>query len=170
MFCFTCSFVNQNIFGLNKKFNYRIMVQLPEHVRFALLRCQPEKLSGVGAVSPPREGKSFCKHLRRIYGICGITKYCSEGAGNSISFPTSAGEFHHELLQFLLITLVTFLPSQNTAESSLAFPSRSFLCLLQGTGMRCASHSAKPISRGPPEGSVSCRGTGDHRRRDGTKL
>lgn len=57
MFCFTCSFVNQNIFGLNKKFSYRIMVQLPEHMRFALLRCQPEKLSGVAANIQPSKGR-----------------------------------------------------------------------------------------------------------------
>jgi len=108
MFCFTCSFVKQNIFGLNKKFNYRITVQLPEHARFALLRCQPEKLSGVAANIQPSEGKQkFFKHLRHIYGICGITKYCSEGASNGISFPASMREFHHGLLQLLLLYRIT---------------------------------------------------------------
>lgn len=57
MFCFTCSFVNQNIFGLNKKFSCRIMVQLPEYVRFALLRCQPEKFFGVAANIQPSKGR-----------------------------------------------------------------------------------------------------------------
>lgn len=57
MFSFTCSFVNQNVFGRNKKFSYRITVRLPEHARFALLRCQPEKLSGVAANIQPSEGR-----------------------------------------------------------------------------------------------------------------
>lgn len=76
MFSFTCSFVNENIFELNKKFNSRTLVQVPEHAGFALLRCQPRGSCGAAARSrPPGEGESFCEHLEYIYGICGITKH-----------------------------------------------------------------------------------------------
>ena len=119
--------------------------------------------------SPPREGKSFCKHLRHIYGICGITKYCNEGAGNGISFPTSVGEVHHELLQFLLMTLATSLLSPE--QQSPAWPfSLGHSCVCH-RALGCTAHlRAKPVSSGPPEGSISCRCTADRRRHDETEL
>lgn len=106
MFSFTCSFVNQNIFGLNKKFSYRIMVRLQEHggLPFSDVSLESRRAEQQ-TLGPPRGGKSFCQPLRHIYGIRGITKFCSEGAGNSISHPTSVWEF----LRSLLATLTTSL-------------------------------------------------------------
>lgn len=72
MFSFTCSFVNQNIFELNKKFNSRTLVPLPEHAGFALLRCQPRGSCGAAARShPPGKGKAFASISDTFMGSVG---------------------------------------------------------------------------------------------------
>lgn len=169
MFSFTCSFVNLNIFELKKKFNSRTVVQLPEHAGFALLRCQPRGSCGAAARShPPGEGESFYKHLRYIYGICGITKHPVRE--QVMAFPS---HFCRGIPPSVIAIPSHYsghvLPLSRRAKSSLPFPWVN-LCLLQGPGMHRAAQNQIPMHFGLPKRGICGRCTGEHSRRDGAKL
>lgn len=130
MFSFTCSFVNQNIFELNKKFNSKTLVQLPEHAGFALLRCQPRGSCRGSSKIPRSRGRGKLLQASQIllWDLWDHKTPC-EGTGNGISFPTSVEEeFHHQLLQFLLITVATSLPSPDGQSPAWCFPGLIPVC------------------------------------------
>lgn len=167
MFSFTCSFVNQNIFEWNKKFNSRTLVQLPEHAGFALLRCQPRGSCWGSSKIPPCRGRGKLLQASwiHLWDLWDHKALC-EGTGNGISFPTSVEEFHHQLLQFLLITVAMSLPSPDGQSPACCFPVLILVCCRD---QECTGHP-KIISCGLPKRGICGRYTGEHSRHDGAKL
>lgn len=136
MFSFTCSFVNENIFELNKKFNSRTLIPVPEHAGFALLRCQPRGSCRGSSKIPPSRGRGKLLQASRIHlwDLWDHKTPC-EGTGNGIPPSVIAIPSHYS-------GHVLALPRQ--AMSSLLFPWVNPR-LLQGPGMHWASQNPFPM-------------------------
>lgn len=120
------------------------MAQLPEHVRFALPRCQPEQLSGVAATIQPSQGKErlllasqtrlwdLWDHKNTVVRVQ-VMVFPSPFLNSTMNYCNS----------FLLRQQCPFFPQHSRAQLGLSHG--SLPCLLQGTRVLLTVQNQLPM-------------------------